>query len=161
MLRVYDDKGSDEVGSIWLHRKPGVHDTAFMNSIGPRLHHIGFWLKDPMSLIDGCDYLAAKGLAPTIERGTWQTWPLNAFFLYLRDPDGHRIECTMETITQGIPILILWNGIFDDPQRQTFWGHEAPDSWFEEASTFLNVYTGEKVETEQPKLDKRKPNTII
>lgn len=154
-------KGQPEVWAAWLHRKPGVHDVAFMNSVGPRLHHVGFWLKDPMSLIDGCDYLAAKGFASTIERGPGRHGLSNAFFLYLRDPDGHRIELYNGDYYTGDSDFdpIEWD--LDDPLRQTFWGHEAPDSWFDEASTVLNVYTGEKVGTSQPILEKRKPNFVI
>jgi catechol 2,3-dioxygenase len=28
---------------VWLHRKGNVHDLAFTNGMGPRLHHIGLW----------------------------------------------------------------------------------------------------------------------
>lgn len=149
-----------QIWAAWLHRKPGVHDTAFMNSEGPRLHHIGFWLKDPMSLIDGCDYLAAAGMSKAIERGPGRHGLSNAFFLYLRDPDGHRIELYNGDYYTGDVDNDALEWDLDDPQRQTFWGHEAPDSWFNEASTFLDL-DGSPVETTTPTLEKRKPDTII
>ncbi|GEL76986.1 3,4-dihydroxyphenylacetate 2,3-dioxygenase [Tenuibacillus multivorans] len=154
-----DDK--DKIWAAWLHRKPSVHDVAFMNGVGPRLHHIGFWLKDPMSLIDGCDVLASMGFAPHIERGPGRHGLSNAFFLYLRDPDGHRIELYNGDYLTSDPDFkpIKWD--LDDPLRQTFWGHEAPDSWFDEATTVLNVYTNERMETSEPKLKKKKPQFII
>lgn len=153
-------KGSEHIWAAWLHRKPGVHDVAFMNSVGPRLHHIGFWLKDPMSLIDCCDYLAASGYRDSIERGPGRHGLSNAFFLYLRDPDGHRIELYNGDYYTGDfdNQPIEWD--LDDPARQTFWGHEAPDSWFNEASTFLDL-NGHVVSVSEPKLAERKPNTII
>lgn len=154
-------KGDDRVWAAWLHRKPGVHDIAFQNSVGPRLHHVGFWLKDPMSMIDGLDYLAAKGFAPNIERGPGRHGLSNAFFLYLRDPDGHRIELYNGDYYTGDADFVPIEWDLDDPQRQTFWGHEAPDSWFEEASTFLDIHTGEKIGTAEPVLAKKKPQTII
>ncbi|WP_138417602.1 3,4-dihydroxyphenylacetate 2,3-dioxygenase [Aquibacillus sediminis] len=157
----YTEGEEQRVWAAWLHRKPAVHDVAFMNGPGPRLHHIGFWLKDPMSLIDGCDYLAAAGLAPSIERGPGRHGLSNAFFLYLRDPDGHRIELYNGDYYTGDPDFkpIKWD--LDDPLRQTFWGHEAPDSWFDEASEVLDVKTGEKIGLNEPTLKKRKPQFVI
>lgn len=151
----------DRIWAAWLHRKPSVHDVAFMNGVGPRLHHFGFWLKDPMSVIDACDYLAAKGLAPNIERGPGRHGLSNAFFLYLRDPDGHRIELYNGDYLTSDPDFkpIKWD--LNDPLRQTFWGHEAPDSWFDEASEVLDVHTGNKIETKEPALKKQKPEFVI
>ncbi len=111
----------ERIWAAWLHRKPSVHDVAFMNGAGPRLHHVGFWLKDPMSLIDGCDVLASMGYAPNIERGPGRHGLSNAFFLYLRDPDGHRIELYNGDYLTSDPDFkpIRWD--LNDPMRQTFW----------------------------------------
>ncbi|RSL33121.1 3,4-dihydroxyphenylacetate 2,3-dioxygenase [Salibacterium salarium] len=151
----------EKIWAAWLHRKPSVHDVAFMNGPGPRLHHVGFWLKDPMSLIDGCDVLASMGYGPNIERGPGRHGLSNAFFLYLRDPDGHRIELYNGDYLTSDPDFkpIRWD--LNDPMRQTFWGHEAPDSWFEEASEVLDVHSGKKQSLEEPLLKKRKPNFVI
>ncbi|WP_082234531.1 3,4-dihydroxyphenylacetate 2,3-dioxygenase [Halobacillus massiliensis] len=151
----------EKVWAAWLHRKPSVHDVAFMNGEGPRLHHIGFWLKDPMSLIDGCDVLASMGYGPNIERGPGRHGLSNAFFLYLRDPDGHRIELYNGDYLTSDPDFkpIRWD--LDDPMRQTFWGHAAPDCWFEEATEVLDVHSGEKVDKKPAKLKKRKPTFVI
>lgn len=155
---------ADENGknwASWLHRKPSVHDVAFMNGLGPRLHHIGFWLKDPMSLLDGCDVLASMGYAPNMERGPGRHGLSNAFFLYVRDPDGHRIELYNGDYLTSDPDFkpIRWD--LDDPRRQTFWGHEAPDSWFDESSAVLDVKTGNKMALKEPTLEKKKPEFII
>ncbi|GAK09039.1 3,4-dihydroxyphenylacetate 2,3-dioxygenase [Geomicrobium sp. JCM 19038] len=151
----------ERIWAAWLHRKPTVHDVAYMNGQGPRLHHVGFWLKDPMSLIDCCDVLASMGYAPNIERGPGRHGLSNAFFLYLRDPDGHRIELYNGDYLTSDPDFkpIKWD--LDDPMRQTFWGHEAPDSWFDEASLVLDVHTGEEVGLNEPTLKKRKPTFVI
>lgn len=154
-----DDEGNN--WASWLHRKPNVHDIAFMNGVGPRMHHIGFWLQDPMSLINGCDVLAALGYADAIERGPGRHGLSNAFFLYLRDPDGHRIELYFGDYLTSDPDFkpIKWN--LEDPRRQTFWGHKTPNSWFDETSTVLDIITGEPVQTKEPKLEKRKPEHVI
>ena len=157
----YTVDDDENTWAIWLHRKPNVHDIAIMNGVGPRLHHIGFWLKDPMSLIDGCDILAASGYSSNIERGPGRHGLSNAFFLYLRDPDGHRIELYNGDYLTSDPDFrpIRWH--LNDPMRQTFWGHKAPDSWFEEASSVLDIKTGEKIPLKEPKLQKKKPEFII
>src|SRR5699024_1192533 len=154
-------KMDERIWAAWLHRKPAVHDVAYMNGKGPRLHHTGFWLSDPMSVIDTCDVLASMGYAKNIERGPGRHGLSNAFFLYLRDPDGHRVELYTGDYFTGDPDFepVRWD--LDDPQRATFWGHEAPDSWFEEAMEFLDVTSGEKVTTEEAKLEKRKPDFVM
>lgn len=148
---------NDKIWAAWLHRKPSVHDIAFMNGAGPQLHHIGFWLRDPMSLIDGCDVLAALGYGRNIERGPGRHGLSNALFLYVRDPDGHRIELYNGDYLTSDPDFkpIKWD--LDDPKRQTFWGHEAPDSWFDEASAVLDIHSGQKISLHEPVLKKKKP----
>ncbi|WP_144460631.1 3,4-dihydroxyphenylacetate 2,3-dioxygenase [Siminovitchia fortis] len=157
----YTDTKEGDVWATWLHRKQTVHDQAFMNGEGPRLHHIGFWLPDPLALIHACDVLAASGYGKSIERGPGRHGLSNAFFLYLRDPDGHRLELYSGDYLTSDPDFkpIRWD--IDDPMRQTFWGHEAPDSWFNEASVVLDVISGKEVPLKQPKLAKRKPEFVI
>ncbi|WP_078594074.1 3,4-dihydroxyphenylacetate 2,3-dioxygenase [Evansella clarkii] len=157
----YTATEKDEIWAAWLHRKPSVHDVAFMNGKGPRLHHIGFWLSDPMSLINACDVLASMGYTKNIERGPGRHGLSNAFFLYLRDPDGHRIELYNGDYLTSDPDFkpIKWD--INDSRRQTFWGHEAPDSWFNEASEVLNILSGEPVALADGKLKQRKPTFVI
>lgn len=56
------------------------------------MHHVGFWLSDPMSIIHTCDVLVRLGYGQHIERGPGRHGLSNAFFLCLRDTDGHRVE---------------------------------------------------------------------
>ena len=71
-----------------------------------------------------------------MERGPGRHGISNAFFLYIRDPDGHRIELFTSDYLTVDPDLepIRWS--LTDPQRQTLWGQPAPKSWFEEGSAF-------------------------
>ncbi|MFZ3578429.1 3,4-dihydroxyphenylacetate 2,3-dioxygenase [Virgibacillus sp. DJP39] len=157
----YTDTKEGDVWATWLHRKQTVHDQAFMNGVGPRLHHIGFWLPDPLAIINACDVLASMGYGGNIERGPGRHGLSNAFFLYLRDPDGHRIELYNGDYLTSDPDFkpIRWD--INDPMRQTFWGHEAPDSWFNEASTVLDVITGEKIKHKPGKLKQHKPTFVM
>ncbi len=156
----YTATEDDRVWAAWLHRKPTVHDHAFMNGIGPRLHHVGFALSDPMSVIHCCDVLASMGYANSIERGPGRHGLSNAFFLYLKDPDGNRIELYTGDYLTSDPDFkpIRWD--LNDPRRATFWGHAAPDSWFNEATVVLDVHTGEEVKTAEPVLQQRKPDFV-
>jgi catechol 2,3-dioxygenase len=156
----YTATEDDDIWAAWLFRKPTVHDHAFMNGVGPRLHHVAYWLSDPMSIIHTCDVMAASGYAANIERGPGRHGLSNAFFLYIRDPDGNRIELYNGDYLTCDPDFkpIRWD--LNDPRRQTFWGHEAPDSWFNEAMPFIDFRNGKEVELQEGKLKQRKPNFI-
>jgi len=78
--------------AIWMHRKGNVHDLAFTNGRGPRLHHMGVWVGSMNPIIHTCDVLATTGWLKNIERGPGRHGISNAFFLYLRDPDQNGIE---------------------------------------------------------------------
>jgi catechol 2,3-dioxygenase len=136
--------------AIWLKRKPTVHDVALMSGEGPRLHHTGLYVSDKQSILEAADILASRGYLKAMERGPGRHGISNAFFLYLRDPDGHRIELYTGDYLSADPEWkpISWK--LHDPQRQTFWGAPAPESWFNEASEVRSVFNGEKIKTAKP-----------
>ncbi|MBN8293146.1 3,4-dihydroxyphenylacetate 2,3-dioxygenase [Rhodobacter sp. NTK016B] len=131
-----EDAETGKCWAAWMHRKGGVHDVAFTNGTGPRLHHTAFWVPTPLNIIDLLDLMATTGYVGNIERGPGRHGISNAFFLYIRDPDGHRIEIYCSDYMTVDPDLepIKWD--LKDPQRQTLWGAPAPRSWFEEGSVF-------------------------
>jgi catechol 2,3-dioxygenase len=134
-----EDEVTGRLWAAWLHRKGGVHDMAFTNGFGPRLHHTAFWVPNPLAIIDLLDLMATTGWVAHIERGPGRHGISNAFFLYIRDPDGHRIEIYCSDYQTCDPDLepIKWD--LKDPQRQTLWGAPAPRSWFEEGSGFVGL----------------------
>ena len=134
-----EDDQSKRLWAAWMHRKGGVHDMAFTNGLGPRLHHTAFWVPNPLNIIDLLDLMSTTGYVANIERGPGRHGISNAFFLYILDPDGHRIEIYCSDYQTVDPDLepIKWD--LKDPQRQTLWGAAAPRSWFEHGSTFANV----------------------
>lgn len=131
-----EDSETGRLWAAWMHRKGGVHDVAFTNGLGPRLHHTAFWVPTPLNIIDLLDLMSTTGYLANIERGPGRHGISNAFFLYVRDPDGHRIEIYCSDYQTVDPDLeaIRWD--LKDPQRQTLWGAPAPRSWFEEGSMF-------------------------
>ena len=134
-----EDDDSKRLWAAWMHRKGGVHDIAFTNGTGPRLHHIAFWVPTPLNIIDLLDLMSTTGYVKHIERGPGRHGISNAFFLYILDPDGHRIEiyCSDYLTVDPDHEPIKW--ALDDPQRQTLWGAAAPKSWFEHGAEFVGV----------------------
>ena len=145
-----EDSETGRLWAAWMHRKGGVHDIAFTNGIGPRLHHSAFWVPTPLNIIDMLDLMSTTGYVANIERGPGRHGISNAFFLYVRDPDGHRIEIYCSDYQTVDPDLepIKWD--LTDPQRQTLWGAAAPKSWFEEGSLFDGATSVDPVLKAQP-----------
>ena len=138
-----EDDDSKKLWAAWMHRKGGVHDMAFTNGTGPRMHHVAFWVPTPLNIIDLLDLMATTGYVDNIERGPGRHGISNAFFLYILDPDGHRIEiyCSDYQTVDPDHEPIKWD--LQEPQRQTLWGAAAPESWFKHGTRFVGVDTKE------------------
>jgi catechol 2,3-dioxygenase len=102
--------------------------------IGPRIHHLGFIASDDAAVSHLCDVLGGLHLEHHIERGPGRHGVTNAHYVYLRDPDGHRIEFFVGDYYTGDPGLrpIRWD--VHDARRRSFWGHDVPRRWYEESS---------------------------
>ena len=140
LTETTETEGADpKLWAVWMQRRGSTHDLAFTNGRGPRLHHIGVWNSNALDILHICDVMATSGYLANMERGPGRHGIANAFFLYVRDPDGHRLEpftsdyLTVDTDHEPI----RWT--LDHPQRQTLWGHPAPKSWFEEGTPFVGV----------------------
>jgi catechol 2,3-dioxygenase len=137
-LTEYSESEEPEprIAAAWMHRKGGVHDVAFTSGRGPRLHHFAYWVPGVLNVIHLCDVMASTGYLANMERGPGRHGIANAFFLYVRDPDGHRCELYASDYLTVDPDFepIRWS--LRDPRRQTLWGTPAPRSWFEEGSPF-------------------------
>src|SRR5580700_7458554 len=143
-------EGSGALWAVWMHRKGGVHDIAFTNGVGPRLHHIGVWVSAVTDIIHICDVLSTTGFLASMERGPGRHGISNAFFLYLRDPDGHRIELFTSDYLTVDPDLEPKKWALRDAQRQTLWGSPAPRSWFEEGTPFAGIDLRQPVMASRP-----------
>ena len=113
-----EDGPQGRIAASWLHRKGNVHDIAFTNGRGPRLHHLAYWAPTAMNIIHLCDVMATTGYLANMERGPGRHGIANAFFLYVRDPDGHRTEfytCDYQTMDPDHEPL-RWS--LRDPRRQ-------------------------------------------
>jgi len=144
------DGADAKLWAVWMHRKGNVHDLAFTNGRGPRLHHIGVWTAGALDILHICDVMATSGYLANMERGPGRHGISNAFFLYVRDPDGHRVELFTSDYLTVDPDLAPIRWSLADPQRQTLWGQPAPKSWFEEGSLFDGVAVREPALAAQP-----------
>ena len=135
--------------AAWLRRKQNVHDIAIMTGTGPRFHHFGVWMPDSLAVVNVCDVLAGADYEDKIERGPGRHGVSNAFFVYVRDPDGNRVEFYTGDYLTADPNWkpIRWS--LEDKKRATFWGATPPRSWFDEASNVESVYDGRMVEPVQ------------
>ena len=135
--RAADD--SELLWGVWLQRKGNPHDIVFTNGTGPRLHHFAYTLRDAHDLIHLCDVAGTLGYGARLERGPGRHgMGGGALFVYMLDPDGHRIEL-FNTHYQAIDLEdpIGWN--LSDPKRADLWGLPAREQWFVQASGFAGV----------------------
>ena len=125
--------------AAWMYRKQTVHDVAFTGGAGPRLHHLGFFAHESHNVLRMCDILGSLSLESCIERGPGRHGVSNAFYVYLRDPDGHRLEIYTSDYYTGDPDhpALRWSVL--DPRRRDFWGNAVIPSWYSEASPVLDL----------------------
>lgn len=130
--------GVAEPDAVFLQRKGNPHDVVFFRNDGPRLHHVAFLAPETYHLMALCDRLAEAGFGASVEFGPQRHFsPGFARFVYVRDPDGHRIEFfTSHYLTLDSE---------DEPVRWNMselgggWGPRPPQSWRNEASPFVGV----------------------
>jgi 3,4-dihydroxyphenylacetate 2,3-dioxygenase len=134
---IQDAEGT--VYAAWMFRKPTVHDVALTGGDGPRLHHIAFASHERTQILHLCDHLGALRKSGMIERGPGRHGVSNAFYLYVRDPDGHRVEIYTHDYYTGDPDnpVITWD--VHDNQRRDWWGNPVVPSWYADASAVLDL----------------------
>lgn len=135
--QILDDAGATY--AAWLGRKQTVHDTALTGGDGPRMHHIAFATHESHNILALCDRLGALRMSDSIERGPGRHGVSNAFYLYVRDPDGHRIEIYTHDYYTGDPDnpVVTWD-VHDD-QRRDWWGNPVVPCWYTDASLVLDL----------------------
>jgi catechol 2,3-dioxygenase len=155
-----DDPENERITGAWMLRKPTVHDVALTAGTGPRLHHFAYWIAEPAGVLRACDQLAGGYRSEVIERGPGRHGVSNAFFVYLRDPDGHRIELYSCDYYTGDPDHRALRWSVNDPRCRSFWGARAPDSWYDESSLLLGP-DGEPVAIEPANVDERAQHSEV
>jgi 3,4-dihydroxyphenylacetate 2,3-dioxygenase len=125
--------------AAWMFRKQTVHDVAFTSGAGPRLHHLGFATHESHHVLTTCDIFGATEKQHHIERGPGRHGVSNAFYVYLRDPDGHRLEVYTSDYFTGDPDHETYRWNVHDERRRDYWGNAVISSWYAEATTALDL----------------------
>ncbi|CAM3486556.1 3,4-dihydroxyphenylacetate 2,3-dioxygenase [Hydrogenibacillus schlegelii] len=118
--------------AAWTRRAPGTHDVALVRAKGPALHHVAYLVQGPQEIIRTADLLADAGYQASIEFGPGRHGLSNALFLYIRDPDGNRIEIYANDYPRDLdrpPIRWTWEEY--DRRGRLWWGPEYPARFLE------------------------------
>jgi catechol 2,3-dioxygenase len=134
----YYVRGERVIGTF-LFRKDNPHDLVFFERGGPRLHHAAYIAPSVPGVIRGLEAAGQLGFSNNLEHGPGHHGHGHSFYVYLRDPDGHRVELTLNAVQM---IDLDDEPVQHDATAGTnLWGPPPPRSWFEEASPL----TGAKV----------------
>jgi catechol 2,3-dioxygenase len=148
-LSEYIANESDEPVFVFLQRKGNPHDIVFAPGAGPRFHHVAFSIPESYLFFYVCDLAATMGFAENIEFGPGRHGPGHALFVYMRDPDGHRIEL-FNTHYQCMDIddePVRWDASY---AAQRSWQLPARAQWYTEASRFTGLEPREPAHKRNP-----------
>jgi catechol 2,3-dioxygenase len=139
LSETIEDTASGKLFATWMYRKQTVHDVAFTQGSSPRLHHLAFAVPSAQHILHLADVLGSAREESFIERGPGRHGVSNAFYLYLRDPDGHRVEVYTTDYYTGDPghQTLRWD--VSDPRRRDFWANPVVPRWYEEATRVLDL----------------------
>ena len=128
-LSEYIMPSNGDFAGVFLQRKGNPHDIVFAPGAGPRFHHVAFSIPESYQFFYVCDLASNMGFAENIEFGPGRHGPGHALFVYMRDPDGHRIEL-FNTHYQVMDIEnepVRWN-VSESAKRR--WQLPARRQWF-------------------------------
>jgi|FaiFalDrversion3_1042247.scaffolds.fasta_scaffold00241_4 catechol 2,3-dioxygenase len=131
-----DQKG--QVHTAWLRRRTGTHDVAIGRYDRTAFHHVAYYAPEPMAVIRTADLLADARLHRNIDYGPGRHGISNAFFLYIRDPFGNRIEIYHGDYNRDLdrePIGWTYEEYHD--QGLSWWGQVPPER-FRETNPILS-----------------------
>jgi catechol 2,3-dioxygenase len=130
-------ESSDVLRMVFLQRKGNPHDIVFAQNAEQRLHHVAFTTPEVQNLMYIADLCGKKGYGKNVERGPGRHFgPGYARYVYLRDPDGHRVELFnnhYQTIDMEDEPIRWETSTFT---RLGSWGPGPSASWLNEASAF-------------------------
>lgn len=139
LSETIENTATGELFATWMFRKQTVHDVATTQGSAPRLHHLAFAVPEAHHILHVADVFGALQEEGCLERGPGRHGVSNAFYLYLRDPDGHRVEIYTNDYFTGDPghQTLRWD--VNDPRRRDFWGNPVVPRWYDEASRVLDL----------------------
>lgn len=136
-----EDDDTEDLLFAFMQRKGNPHDVAIVHhEEGARLHHFGVLVPEVAGLFRAADVAASNGFGANVEYGPERHFgPSNAPFLYLRDPDGHRVELFTDHY-QSIDLEVepvRWARSQLSLSGISAWGTPPPVSWQRDASSYV------------------------
>jgi len=136
----------DEKFAAWTRRANFTHDVALVKANRPALHHVAFIVDGVTGVVRTADVLADAGYRDSIEYGPGRHGVSNAFFLYIKDPDGHRIEIYANDYARDLDTEpIGWTMEEYNEKGRLWWGPYMPESFYRDLSEVAPNFIKEKV----------------
>lgn len=145
----YLEHGDTLIGAF-MYRKGTCLDLAVVTGTGPRLHHFAYTVPESRDIFTACDFAGIHGYGASVERGPGRHGPGGMLFVYLRDPDGHRVELFnshYQTIDTEIE-PVRWDAAAVSTNAR--WGLPALEQWYFEASPFPATELTEPARPQRP-----------
>ena len=122
---VVEDDGAPRI--VWLRRTLSSHDLAMGPDTVPGLHHVAFAMRDSQALVAAADVLSDAGFVESLEYGPGRHGVTDAFFLYIKDPDGNRIELYAGDYLRDLDRPpIVWSAQQYASRGLLWWGQAPP-----------------------------------
>ena len=126
--------------ATFMGRKGNANDIVFVHNKGPRLHHFSYVVHNPSyALLHMCDTAQTLGFKSNIEWGPNRHSIGTEQTMYVRDPDGARIEVLSHPyhFDADEPTLV-WSA--RDPwSTANMFGDAPPFRWWDEAMPFRGI----------------------
>ncbi|MER3456291.1 MAG: catechol 2,3-dioxygenase [candidate division GAL15 bacterium] len=128
-------RDGEEVGA-WLSVSPLVHEIAVMRDATGhhgRFHHVAYWYGYPQHLMDAADVMVDYGVR--IEAGPGKHGTTQAYFMYVFEPGGVRVELFGDTgylIFDPAWKTVVWDVSNEsDLERSSIWfGGGLPETFY-------------------------------
>jgi catechol 2,3-dioxygenase len=142
--RLQPEEGGIEEGA-WLSVTPLVHDIAYTRDFSGnrgRLHHIAYWLDSREEVLRTADIVMDNNVF--LEAGPSRHNITQAFYLYLYEPGGNRVEICSSSYLIFNPDWepITWRKT--DRGRGVYWGGTLPESFKTYGTPVIDTSTEKK-----------------
>ncbi|MDM0072342.1 VOC family protein [Variovorax sp. J31P207] len=131
----------DKLLGAFMFRKGTCLDLAIVENVGPKMHHFAYIVPESHLIFTACDLAGNYGYGGSVDRGPGRHGPGGMLYVYLLDPDGHRIELCdghYQTIDTEVEPVRWEAGSLSTNVR---WGLPATEHWYFHASPFKDATT--------------------
>ena len=131
----------DKLLGAFMYRKGTCLDLAIVENTGPKMHHFAYIIPEPQLIFTACDLAGNFGYGSSVDRGPGRHGPGGMLYVYLLDPDGHRIELCdghYQTIDTEVE-PVRWDAA--SLSTNVRWGLPAMERWYSHASPFVGATT--------------------